>query len=105
MADILGKLHQVKANFTMVSQLSSIANALVLISILFGLALLCTLILFDKTDIPYIRNMPSVPAHPIFGNLFQLGAEHPKRLAEFSRRYGPVFQIRLGNKVRQPYLP
>ncbi|KAF9887692.1 hypothetical protein FE257_009645 [Aspergillus nanangensis] len=49
-------------------------------------------------DIRYIQGLPSVPSVPIFGNLFQLGSEHPKRLAELSKKYGPVFQIRLGNR-------
>lgn len=71
-----------------------------LIFVFVGLSLILLLWFFDKTDIPFIQNLPHVPAVPIFGNLFQLGTEHPKRLAALSRRYGPVFQIRLGNRVR-----
>jgi phenylacetate 2-hydroxylase len=61
--------------------------------------LVLALFLFDTTDVPFIRNLPSVPGVPIIGNLAQLGTEQPKRLAELSKKHGPVFQIRLGNKV------
>ncbi|KAH8886244.1 putative cytochrome P450 phenylacetate 2-hydroxylase [Thozetella sp. PMI_491] len=54
--------------------------------------------LWDSTDIPFIKHLPSVPGLPIVGNLIQLGTEQPRRLADLSKRYGPVFQIRLGNK-------
>ncbi|KAF7561318.1 hypothetical protein G7046_g2828 [Stylonectria norvegica] len=63
-----------------------------LLWILSGLSLLFLVILLDTTDVPYIRNLPHVPAIPIFGSLLQLGTEHPKRLAALSKRYGPVFQ-------------
>jgi hypothetical protein len=66
------------------------------------LSLLLLLAFLDQTDVPFIRNLPAVPGIPIFGNLWQLGNEHPKRLAELSRKYGPVFQIRLGNRVSHP---
>jgi phenylacetate 2-hydroxylase len=85
----------------LVSQLSSNLGAGVLLLISSGVFFLLLLFFFDKTDVPYIRNLPSVPGVPIFGNLFQLGTEHPKRLGELSKKYGPVFQIRLGNRVCQ----
>jgi hypothetical protein len=67
-------------------------------------AALCGAIIFlifwlDTTDIPYIEHLPSIPGLPIVGNLVQLGSEQPRRLAQLSKKYGPVFQIRLGNKV------
>ncbi|GAM88147.1 hypothetical protein ANO11243_061780 [Dothideomycetidae sp. 11243] len=52
----------------------------------------------DKTDVPHISHLPSVPGLPLFGNLIQLGTEQPRRLQELSKTLGPVFQIRLGNK-------
>lgn len=65
----------------------------------------CLLVLFwlDTTDIPHIRGIPAVPGLPIFGNLLQLGQEHPRRYKALSTKYGPVFQVRLGNKVRLPH--
>jgi hypothetical protein len=65
-----------------------------------GVFALLALWLFDRTDVPHIEKLPAVPAIPILGNLVQLGTEQPRRLAELSRKYGPVFQIRLGNRVR-----
>lgn len=59
--------------------------------------------LSDSTDVPFIQHLPSIPGLPIVGNLVQLGNEQPRRLAELSKKYGPVFQIRLGNKVSRPY--
>lgn len=56
--------------------------------------------LFDSTDVPYIKSIPSIPGLPIVGNLIQLGTEQPRRFANLSKKYGPVFQVRLGNKVR-----
>ncbi len=61
--------------------------------------------LYDTTDIPYIENLPAVPAIPILGNLLQLGTEQPRRLFELSKKYGPIFQIRLGNRVRHLPFP
>jgi phenylacetate 2-hydroxylase len=55
--------------------------------------------LFDSTDVPFIKDLPFIPGFPIVGNLVQLGDEQPRRLAQLSKKYGPVFQIRLGNKV------
>ncbi|EXJ63180.1 phenylacetate 2-hydroxylase [Cladophialophora yegresii CBS 114405] len=69
------------------------------VAIFAGLVFLVGVVLiFDTTDVPHIRHMPSVPGLPILGSLAQLGSEQPRRLAELSKKYGPVFQIRLGNK-------
>ena len=57
--------------------------------------------LSDGTDVPFIEHLPSIPGLPVVGNLIQLGTEQPRRLADLSKKYGPVFQIRLGNKVIQ----
>ncbi|KAL1862348.1 hypothetical protein Plec18167_000863 [Paecilomyces lecythidis] len=53
---------------------------------------------FNRTDVPKIKNLPEIPGVPIFGNLIQLGEEHAKRAAEWVKQYGPVFQVRMGNK-------
>lgn len=53
----------------------------------------------NKTDIPKIKNLPEIPGVPIFGNLIQLGDNHAKRAQEWVKKYGEVFQVRLGNKV------
>lgn len=59
---------------------------------------------FNRTDIPKIKNLPEIPGVPIFGNLIQLGQDHAKVAGAWVKKYGDVFQVRLGNKVRQgPY--
>lgn len=92
------------SSLTLISEVNSRiggVNGKILILSLISVTLLSLLIfLLDKTDIPFIQNLSAVPPVPIFGSLFQLGSEHPKRLAELSKKYGPVFQIRLGNRVR-----
>jgi hypothetical protein len=75
--------------------------ALALTLVTCGISAVLILFLFDTTDVPYVRNLPSIPGLPIFGSLIQLGVEHPKRLAELSKKYGPVYQMRLGNRVCQ----
>ena len=54
---------------------------------------------FNKTDIPKIKNLPEIPGVPIFGNLIQLGQDHALKAGEWVKKYGDVFQVRLGNKV------
>ena len=54
---------------------------------------------FNSTDTPKIKGIPEIPGVPIFGNLLQLGNEHAKRAAALAKKYGPVFQVRLGNRV------
>jgi hypothetical protein len=54
--------------------------------------------ILDRTDIPKIKNLPEIPGVPIFGNLYGLGDNHAKKAAEWSKKYGPVFQVRLGNR-------
>lgn len=53
----------------------------------------------NRTDVPKIKNLPEIPGIPIFGNLIQLGDEHAKRAREWVKKYGEVFQVRLGNRV------
>ncbi|GAB0136198.1 hypothetical protein EsDP_00004510 [Epichloe bromicola] len=52
----------------------------------------------DTTDIPKIKSLPEVPGVPIFGNLIQLGTDHAKVAQRWVKKYGPVFQTRLGNR-------
>ena len=63
-------------------------------------AILYSIIRFsNRTDIPKIKGLPEIPGVPLFGNLWQLGNEHAKRSAAWVKQFGPVFQVRLGNKV------
>jgi phenylacetate 2-hydroxylase len=54
---------------------------------------------FNQTDQPKIKGIPEIPGVPIFGNLIQLGNQHAKVTAQWAKKYGPVFQVRMGNKV------
>lgn len=53
----------------------------------------------NRTDVPKIKGLPEVPGVPIFGSLIQLGGNHAKVAAQWAKKYGPVFQVRMGNKV------
>jgi len=74
----------------------------------------------NRTDVPKIKGIPEIPGVPLFGNLIQLGIvkgycrrgiildqrltcntgqEHAKIAQAWVKKYGPVFQVRLGNKV------
>jgi len=53
---------------------------------------------FNRTDTPKIKNLPEVPGVPIFGNLIQFGVNHALAAKKFAEKYGPVFQVRLGNR-------
>ena len=54
--------------------------------------------ILDHTDVPKIKNLPEIPGVPILGNLMQLGDNHAKVAQKWSKKYGPVFQVRMGNK-------
>lgn len=54
--------------------------------------------LLNSTDIPKIHGLPEIPGWPIFGSLFELGDNHSKSLSQLAQKFGPVFQIRMGNK-------
>ncbi|KAK4507690.1 hypothetical protein PRZ48_001425 [Zasmidium cellare] len=60
--------------------------------------LFAALKIIDKTDVPKIKGLPEVPGIPIFGNLFQLGDNHAVNAQKLAEKYGPVFQVRLGNR-------
>lgn len=53
----------------------------------------------NRTDTPKIKNLPEIPGYPLFGSLLQFGASHAKVAGELAKKYGPVFQVRLGNRV------
>ncbi|KAF2088696.1 phenylacetate hydroxylase [Saccharata proteae CBS 121410] len=52
----------------------------------------------NRTDVPKIKGLPEVPGVPLFGSLLELGSNHAKVAREWSNKYGPVFQVRMGNK-------
>lgn len=54
---------------------------------------------FNRTDIPKIKGIPEIPGVPIFGNLLQLGDQHATVTGNWAKKFGPVFQVRMGNKV------
>src|SRR4051812_27828005 len=53
----------------------------------------------NRTDTPKIKNLPEIPGIPIFGNLLQFGDKHAKVAGDLAKKYGAVFQVRLGNRV------
>ena len=53
----------------------------------------------NRADTPKIKNLAEIPGVPLFGNLLQFGANHARVAADLAKKYGPVFQVRLGNKV------
>lgn len=65
----------------------------------FLVALIYTAVkILDRTDISKIKGLPEVPGLPIVGSLYELGDNHAKKAAELSKKYGPVWQIRMGNR-------
>ena len=54
----------------------------------------------NRTDVPKIKGLPEVPGVPLFGNLLQLGDRHAQVTAKWAKKFGPFFQVRMGNKVR-----
>ncbi|RDL41847.1 uncharacterized protein BP5553_01826 [Venustampulla echinocandica] len=67
-----------------------------------GLALIVAVYLIirylNRTDTCKIKNLPEVPGLPLFGNLLQFGNSHAKVAGDLAKKYGPVFQVRLGNR-------
>lgn len=63
------------------------------------IAVIYTIIKYvNSTDTPKIKNIPEIPGVPLFGNLLQFGNNHAKVAGELASKYGPVFQVRLGNR-------
>lgn len=53
----------------------------------------------NHTDVPKIKGLPEIPGVPLFGNLLQLGNKHATVTGKWAKKFGPVFQVRMGNKV------
>jgi phenylacetate 2-hydroxylase len=52
----------------------------------------------NHTDKPKVKNLPEIPGVPLFGSLLQFGGHHAKVAGRLAKKYGPVFQVRLGNR-------
>lgn len=61
--------------------------------------LFLTIKYLNRTDTPKIKSLPEIPGVPLFGNLLQFGANHAKVAGDLAKKWGPVFQVRFGNKV------
>jgi phenylacetate 2-hydroxylase len=55
--------------------------------------------LLNRTTTPKIPGLPAVPGLPFVGSLFDIGECHARKAQEWAQTYGPVFQVRLGNRV------
>lgn len=65
----------------------------------FLIALIYTAVkILDRTDVAKIKGLPEVPGWPIFGSLHEFGENHAEVAQRLSKKYGPVFQVRLGNR-------
>lgn len=53
----------------------------------------------NRTDTPKIKNLPEISGLPLFGSLLQFGDAHAKVARRLAEKAGPVFQVRLGNRV------
>ncbi|KAH8730985.1 cytochrome P450 phenylacetate hydroxylase-like protein [Phaeosphaeriaceae sp. PMI808] len=51
-----------------------------------------------STETPHIKGLPEIPGLPLFGSLYELGTDHAKVGQGWVKKYGPVFQVRMGNK-------
>lgn len=54
---------------------------------------------FNRTDTKKIKNLPEIPGVPLFGSLLQFGDAHASVATKLAEKFGPVFQVRLGNRV------
>lgn len=52
----------------------------------------------SRTTQPKIKSLPEIPGLPVFGSLIELGEYHARVAARWAKKYGPVFQARLGNR-------
>jgi hypothetical protein len=55
--------------------------------------------LLYSTDTPKIKGIPEIPGLPLFGSLIELGENHALVAQRWAKKYGPVFQVRMGNRV------
>lgn len=49
-----------------------------------------------------LRPAIKVPGLPLLGSLVEFGNNHAKVAQNLAKKYGPVFQVRLGNRVSLP---
>lgn len=54
------------------------------------------------TDTPLIKGLPEIPGLPLFGSLIELGENHALVAQQWAKKYGPVFQVRMGTRVSAP---
>lgn len=47
---------------------------------------------------PKIKGIPEIPGLPLLGSLVELGENHALVAQKWAKKYGPVFQVRMGNK-------
>ena len=77
-------------------------------SLIISLAIIAVLYVLwrwvNRTDMPKINGIPEILGWPLFGSLIELGEYHAKVAQQWASKYGPVFQVKLGNKVGS-YLP
>lgn len=57
------------------------------------------------TDTPHIKGLPEIPGLPLFGSLIELGEHHALVAQRWAKKYGPVFQVRMGSRVSAPSIP
>ncbi|EMT71261.1 Cytochrome P450 76A2 [Fusarium odoratissimum] len=72
------------------------SDQVIYLAIIIGLYVLYKLA--NSTDQPKIKGIPEIPGVPLFGNLIQLGTDHARVAQKWAKKYGPVFQTRLGTK-------
>ena len=87
------------ANFRAMTPLSDLLTSFSSWVVICGTLVVLILWLSDSTDVSFIEHLPSIPGFPMVGNLVQLGTEQPRLLAGLSKKYGPVFQKKVGNKA------
>ncbi|TVY28201.1 Phenylacetate 2-hydroxylase [Lachnellula hyalina] len=68
------------------------------ISIAIAAVILFIVRYLNRTDTPKVKNLPEIPGVPLFGNLLQFGDSHAKVAGRLAKKFGPVFQVRLGNR-------
>lgn len=62
-----------------------------------GLALVAAQLLYSATKRPKI-NLPGPRGWPYVGNLFQLGEDAAQTYYKWSKKYGPVYKVQLGER-------
>ena len=92
-ADLALKVRVDQSRVVFLSMSYQVAGIAVLACIFFLYRLL------NRTDTPKIKGLPEIPGLPLFGSLIELGEYHAVVAKNWAQKYGPVFQVRLGNKA------